>query len=112
GHGGYGVHGRSVAGAVIVSCLYDVGRASHKDVHLAYWGEDTSVWSDRATLQGLIDTELPLLCTISEFDEPEFQAHAARFVSEWNVQKNSFAPLHLLYGQNHLTPVYAIGSRW
>jgi len=112
GHAGYGPHGRALAGAAIVSCLYDVGRASRKDLHFAHCGEDTSTWAQRATLQGLIDTDLPLLCTVSEFDEPEFQDHASQFVAEWFAQKNTFAPLHLLYGQNHLTPVYAIGSPW
>lgn len=112
GHGGRGPHDRALAGAAIVSCLYDVGRATHKDLHVAYWGDDTSTWQGRATLQGLIDTDLPLLCTVSEFDEPEFQDHASQFVGEWFAQKKTFAPMHLLYGQNHLTPVYAIGSPW
>ncbi|GAA3215680.1 alpha/beta hydrolase [Microbacterium terregens] len=112
GHGGYGPHGRALAGAVIASCLYDVGRAKQKDMHLAYWGEDTNLWAERGTLQGLIETDLPLLCTVSEFDEPEFQDHATQFVAEWYARKQTFAPLHLLYSQNHLTPVYAIGSPW
>lgn len=112
GHGGYGPHGRAVAGAAIISGLYDIGRAERKDIHLAYWGEDTSIWPQRSTLQGLIDTDLPLLCTVSEFDDPEFQDHAAQLVAQWYAQKGTFPPLHRLDGQNHLTPVYAIGSRW
>ncbi|HWL78499.1 alpha/beta hydrolase [Microbacterium sp.] len=112
GHGGYGPHGRALAGAILVSCLYDVGRASHRDFHLAYWGEDTSRWSEYATLQGLIDTDLPLLLSVSEFDEPEFQEHAARLVAEWFAQRGTYPPMHFLYGQNHLTPVYGIGSPW
>jgi triacylglycerol lipase len=112
GHGGHGPHGRALAGAVLVSCLYDVGRAARKQNHVAYWGEDASLWPERGTLQGLIDTDLPLLCTVSELDDPEFQDHAAQLVTEWFAQKGTFPPLHLLDGQNHLTPVYAIGTQW
>ncbi|WP_308492734.1 alpha/beta hydrolase [Microbacterium terrisoli] len=112
GHGGYGPHGRALAGAILVSCLYDVSRASHQDTHRAYWGEDTAGWAEFATLPGLLETDLPLLLTVAEFDEPEFQDHAAQFVTAWHARHGTYAPMHRLYGQNHLTPVYAIGSRW
>jgi len=112
GHGGYGPHGRALSGAILVSCLYDVSRVSHKDMHRAYWGEDTARWGEYATLPGLLETDLPLLLTVSEFDEPEFQDHAAQFVSAWYARHRTYPPMHLLYGQNHLTPVYGIGSRW
>lgn len=112
GHGGFGPHGRALAGAVLVSCLYDVGQASPNEMHTAYWGDDTAAWHEYATLPGVIDTDLPLLLTVSELDEPEFQAHAARLVTQWHAQRGTYPPLHLLYGQNHLTPVYGIGSPW
>lgn len=112
GHGGYGPHGRALAGAILASCLYDVGRASHKDMHVAYWGADTEKWGEDATLPGLLETDLPLLLTVSELDEPEFQDHAARLVAAWHERHGDYPPMHRLYGQNHLTPVYGIGSRW
>ncbi|MGO1768926.1 MAG: alpha/beta hydrolase [Microbacterium sp.] len=112
GHGGFGTHGRALAGAVLASCLYDVARASSNDMHIAYWGDDPAAWADYGTLQGLIDTDLPLLLTVSEFDVPEFQAHAAQLVAEWQAQRRTYPPMHRLYGQNHLTPVYGIGSPW
>lgn len=112
GHGGFGPHGRALAGAAIISCIYDVGRAQRKDMHLAYWGEDTSRWGEIATTRGLIETDLPLLLAVSEYDEPEFQDHASQFVADWYAAKGTYAPMHLLYGQNHLTPVYGIGSPW
>lgn len=112
GHGGYGPHGRALAGAIIISCLYDVSRAVVKDMHTAYWGEDTSKWADYATLPGLLETDLPIICTVSEYDQEEFLDHAAQFVGAWYERHQDFPPLHRLYGQNHLTPVYAIGSQW
>lgn len=112
GHGGFGPHGLALAGAIIVSCLYDVSRADRKESLTAYWGDDLTTWSETATLPGLIDTELPLLLAVSEFDEPEFQRQAAHLVTEWSRRRGTYPPMHLLAGQNHLTPVYGIGSRW
>jgi len=112
GHGGYGPRGRALAGAIIVSCLYDPASISRKDAYRAYWGADTSRWGECATLGGLIDADLPLLLAVSELDEPEFQEQAARFVAAWHARRGTYPPMHLLYGQNHLTPVYGIGSPW
>lgn len=112
GHGGFGLHGRALAGAVLVSCLYDLAQVSHRDGYRAYWGDDTSRWPGYSTLQGLIDTDLPLLLAVGELDEPEFQQQAALFVAEWSRQRGTYPPMHFLYGQNHLTPVYGIGSPW
>lgn len=110
GHGG--PHGRAVAAAALISCLYDVGHASHRDNHVAYWGADTARWGGYATMPGLIDTDLPLLLAVSEFDEPEFQDHAARLVAAWHGRRGTYPPMHYLYGHNHLTPIYGIGTRW
>lgn len=112
GHGGYGPHGRSLAGAILISCLYDIGRADVKHLHTSYWGEDNSKWGEYATLPGLLETDLPLIATVSEYDQEEFVDHAAQLVTEWYAKHNDFPPLHRLYGHNHLTPAYAIGSQW
>lgn len=110
GHGGFGPHGRALAGAAIISCIYDVTRATKNGLNDAYWGDDESKWGEYATLQGLIDTDLPLFLSVSEHDQGEFQDHAAQFVTEWFAAKGTYPPMHYLYAQNHLTPVYSIGS--
>ena len=110
GHGGFGPHGRALAGAAIISCIYDVTRATKNGLNDAYWGDDESRWAEYATLQGLIDTDLPLFLSVSELDQAEFQDHAAQMVTAWYAAKGTYPPMHYLYAQNHLTPVYSIGS--
>ena len=106
----HGPYGRALAGAVLVSCLYDVGRAGDSAMHRAYWGEDRERWAGMATLDGIVELDLPVLLTVSEFDAPEFLDHAGQLVATWWSRHGDYPPLHLLPGQNHLSPVYAIGS--
>ncbi len=106
----YPAGAEDVAGAIIVSCLYDVGRARDDAEHRAYWGDDLATWARKATLDGLIATELPLALAVSEFDEPEFQDHAAGMVARWHAVRGGYPPMHFLYSQNHLTPVYSLGG--
>jgi triacylglycerol lipase len=112
GHGGFGPHGRALAGAILVSCLYDVPRAARAEAPHVYWGGDAAAWDACSTLPGLLQTELPLLLTLSEFDDRAFQDQAALFVAAWHARHGTYPPMHRLDGQNHLTPVYAVGSRW
>lgn len=99
-----------LAGAMIVSCIYDLSQAEDKAIHRAYWGEDVAGWAEKSSLPALVDSELPLFLSVSEFDEPQFQQQAAGLVSAWFEQRGEYAPMRYLYGQNHLTSVYAIGT--
>jgi len=112
GRGGFGAHGRALRGAVLVSGLYDTSAAAAKGLYRVYWGEDEAGWAGLSTLDELVELDLPLLVTVSEFDEPEFQAQAAQLVSAWQARRGEFPPLHRLYGQNHLTSVYTVGTEW
>ncbi|QEW01128.1 alpha/beta hydrolase [Microbacterium caowuchunii] len=106
----HGPHGRALSGAVLVSCLYDVGRATDNPMHRAYWGEDRSRWAAMGSLDALVELDLPLLLTVSEFDEPEFLDHARRLAATWWERHRDYPPMHLLSGQNHLSPIYGIGT--
>lgn len=112
GHGGYGPHGRALRGAVLISPLVDIDRAARSGRYTVYWGDDESRWTSQSTLPGLLETDLPLLVTVSEFDESQFQLQAAQFAAAWAARHDGFPPLHRLYAHNHLTPVYAIGTPW
>jgi acetyl esterase/lipase len=103
-------HGRALAGAMLISCLYDVGRALDKPMHRAYWGEDRDAWKQMGTLDSLVDTDLPLFLAVAEYDDPQFLDHAAHLVATWHERRGEYAPMHYLYGQNHLTTVYGLGS--
>ncbi|HLS49109.1 MAG TPA: alpha/beta hydrolase, partial [Actinomycetaceae bacterium] len=106
----YGAHGRALAGAALISCLYNVGRTADKPMHRAYWGEDLAAWAGMGSLDGLIDSDLPLFLAVAEHDDLEFQDQAAELVATWQARRGQYPPMHYLAGHNHLSTVYGIGT--
>lgn len=99
-----------IAGAVMMSGIFDTLNTTPNDFHRAYYGEERAMWGPASMQAGLIGSEIPLLFTISELDPGDFQVAAARLAGEWGVAKSEFPPLHRLAGHNHLSPALSIGS--
>ena len=68
------------------------------------------MWGPASMQAGLINSEIPLLFTLSEFDPKDFQVAAARLAGEWGSAKSEFPPLHRLASHNHLSPASSFGS--
>ncbi|GGA66530.1 hypothetical protein GCM10011490_16470 [Pseudoclavibacter endophyticus] len=99
-----------VAGAVLVSCMYDVGAAKDLPMHRAYWGDDRSAWETRGSLDTVVETDVPLLLAVAEWDDEQFQHSAAALVASWYARRGTFPPLVALPSHNHLSTVYAVGT--
>ncbi|BBC73462.1 conserved hypothetical protein [Altererythrobacter sp. B11] len=99
-----------LAGALLISCIYDVAAAQPNPFHIAYYGEDAGAYPACSTLEGLIDTQVPLLATVSEFDVVDFQKQAAAFVTAHAARRDRYPRLLWLAGHNHLSPALEIGS--
>ena len=102
-------HG-GIAGAVMQSGIYDTLNTHPNDFHRAYYGEERAMWGPASMQAGLINSDIPLLFTVSELDPPDFQVAAASIVAEWAAAKNEFAPVHRLLGHNHVSPALSLGS--
>jgi triacylglycerol lipase len=99
-----------IAGAALISCLYDVGAAADLPIHRAYWGDDLTTWESKASVKTVLETDVPLLLAVAEYDDPQFAQHAVALMESWFARHGTFAPMHYLAGQNHLSTVYSIGS--
>jgi len=99
-----------VAGAVLMSGIYDLLNTTANDFHRAYYGEERSDWGPASMQAGLINSDIPLLFTVCEFDPQDFQVAAARLAGEWGAAKGEFPPLYRLAGHNHLSPALSLGS--
>lgn len=99
-----------VAGAIMISGIYDVERADRNPFQAAYYGEDPTRWRERSTLEKLVETSLPCFYSVSEFDPPDFQRQAAWLVEAHAVHWGRWPRLIQLAGHNHLSSVLQIGS--
>jgi len=99
-----------IAGALLISCIYDVAAAHANPFHKAYYGEDPAAYPAASTQAGLIASSVPLLCAVSEFDVADFQKQATVFVGAYGQAHGSYPRMLRLGGHNHLSPVLGIGS--
>jgi triacylglycerol lipase len=99
-----------LAGALLVSGIYDSTTQPPNPFSAAYYGEDPAVRAEARFIDGLVDSRLPLLFSVSEFDPEDFQDQAVQLSSAWHRRHGRIAPLEFLFGHNHLSPAQAIGS--
>lgn len=106
-HGGESAR---IAGAVLVSGVYDATTQKPSQFSTAYYGDASVTLAEARHNAGLIASGVPLLFTVSELDPREFQDQAMQLAREWHEAKGTFPPLEYLAGHNHLSPAQAIGS--
>jgi acetyl esterase/lipase len=100
----------AVAGAVLMSGIYDFTRHERLFFEAAYFGEDLAKSEEHSTLQALTQQAVPLMFTVSEFDPPQFQRQAAHLVEAMITQTKRLPRLHVLAGHNHVSPALFIGA--
>jgi triacylglycerol lipase len=106
----YKVKGGGLAGAIMVSGLYDLTAAPAGDAEIAYFGADSSRYAERSSLPGLLATKIPLMVTAAELDPP-------RFVEQFELLKqvackrpSGCAHSFMLPQHSHMSEVYAINT--
>jgi triacylglycerol lipase len=102
-------HG-GIAGAIMISGLFDVARADRNPFQAAYFGEDPTRWPEQSTLGRLAGTSLRCFYSVSEFDPPDFQRQAAWLVEACAARQGRWPRMIQLTGHNHLSSVLQIGS--
>ena len=104
-------HAKNVAGAVLLSGVYDFEAMRESPNVQAYVGDDRAAMRAASPLTGLASADVPLLFGVSEFDPPEFQAQAAvLFERRWSA-RGRFPDVIYLPQHNHLSQVAHLGAR-
>lgn len=102
--------GPGIAGAILISGIHDPLAQMESAMNAAYYGADPAVLAEARCTTGLLDSPVPLLFTISEFDARDFHQQALLLAQAWHARYGVYPPLEFLAGHNHLTPAQAIGS--
>jgi acetyl esterase len=112
--------GLAIAGAVLVSGVYDVelerlarrqfGVATPDPRNDAYFGSDRERYALMSTVRLIDAAPVPLLITYAELDPPQMQVQAGELFAAL-VTRHGFQPeLQVVPGHNHLTQVYSINT--
>ncbi|MGE0312825.1 MAG: alpha/beta hydrolase [Lautropia sp.] len=103
------VAGSGLAGAVMVSGLYDPTTAEANPPLRAYFGEDPSAYAARSALPGMRASALPMLLAYAELDPDDFhrQAEQARTAL---CDAGRCRPTLKLLGHSHMSELYAINT--
>lgn len=103
--------GHPIAGAVMLSGIYDVVRLRHSPFENAYYGTDASLFPSQSSLPGLIETQVPCLFSIAEYDPAGFQGQAAMLVADWFARNGEWPHMLYLPDGNHMTGALGIGGK-
>ena len=103
-------HAQGIAGAVLMSGIYDPLTAEPNGFAEAYYGPDRATWGAASCLPGLLESAVPIKFSVAEFDPADFHGQAAQLVAQWVAAKGLYPEMHFLSGHNHLSPALSIGS--
>jgi len=104
------VKGGGLAGAVMVSGLYDLTASPAGDAEIAYFGSDPSRYAERSSVRGLLTTEIPLMVTAAELDPPRFVQQFETIKEASCKRPSGCARAYMLPQHSHISEVYAINT--
>jgi acetyl esterase/lipase len=104
------VPGGGLAGAIMVSGIYDLTATPLGDQEMAYFGSDPSLYQERSSLAGLRATALPLMIVSSELDLPRFVEQFELLKQATCKRASGCARAVMLPQHSHMSEVYSINT--
>lgn len=101
---------RRVAGAILLSGVYDLTTFDRASTLKTYFGEDMGRFAERSTLQGLLKSPVPLLVSHAEHDPEAFEAQAVQLKNALCKSARGCPTFVVLAKHNHLTQVQSINT--
>ena len=101
--------GRGIAGAVLISGLYDLLTLPNGP-NKAYFGDDPRLYAERSAVPDLFGSTLPLLIAVAELDPPQFVSQAVALVTGLYQARGRLPRFIRLSGHNHASIVQHIGA--
>ena len=99
-----------LAGAILVSGLYDLTTMPTDAGPSAYFGADPARYAERSSVNGLAKTKTPLMITAAELDPPPFQAQLDLLKDSLCKSQHGCVRSILLPQHSHMSEVYSINT--
>ncbi len=101
--------GSGLAGAVLLSGLFDPATAEANPPLQAYFGKDTAQYPARSAVPGLAASRVPLLIAYAELDPEDFHAQSGQ-LNHALCNAGRCQGLYKLMGHSHMSEVYSINT--
>jgi acetyl esterase/lipase len=106
----YKVKGSGLAGAIMVSGLYDLTAMQLGDPERAYFGADPSRYAEESSRQGLATTNVPLMIVAAEMDPAIFLRQFELLKDATCKTASGCARAIILPQHSHMSEVYSINT--
>jgi len=101
--------GSGLAGAVMLSGIFDPSTAEVNPPLQAYFGADASLYPARSAIPGLVASRVPMLLAYAELDPPDFHRQSEQLHSA-GCQSGRCPELYEFVGESHMSEVYSINT--
>jgi triacylglycerol lipase len=98
------------AGAVLVSGPYTFDFAKPSPGELAYFGTDKSRWPDMVVIGHVSGTDIPVLLTTAEWDNPRYTGPFSQLFAELVQQHHVVPHYYQSLGHNHSSQLLSVGT--
>lgn len=98
-----------VIGAALISGVFDFTTFSVDSGCEAYLGMDRETYAEKSPLQGLLQSEVPLLVAVAELDPGRFQAQSLALMQAYQERHEDLPHSVYMSGHNHLSSILSLG---
>ena len=100
----------ALAGAILVSGLYDPVTMAKNDMFKAYFGDDASRHAEQSALPGLAKTSTPLLVLIAEHDPADFKRQYLGLLNAYLSARGTLPQTAYLRSHGHLSTILSVNT--
>ena len=95
--------GPGLAGAILLSGVYKLSLMATEPRHTAYYGSDPRQIERASTLDGLVETRVPLMFVLTELDPADFQRQGLELIQAWVARHRRWPYFLHMPAHNHLS---------
>jgi triacylglycerol lipase len=106
----WGSKGSGLAGAILVSGLYDLTGMPPSEGTRAYFGTDPALYPERSSFSGLLKTKTPFMITAAELDPPPFVEQLNLLKDGLCKSEHGCVQAFMLPQHSHMSEVYSINT--
>lgn len=98
-----------LAGAVLMSPIVNLLSLQPDEFTIAYFGEDSSAYGDRSSLEGIRRSSVPVMLVTPEREPDFFEDQAIELLVALKERDSRIPRFVHLAGQNHLSGIFHLG---